>query len=76
MPWSATSRRRPTASAIDYQRSLRNESYASALDKIPGVGPKRRTDLMKAFKSVRAIREAELEQLKLVVPKNTAQGGI
>lgn len=59
--------------AIEYQRSLRNESYGSTLDKIPGVGDKWRNELIKYFKSVKAIREASLEQLKLVVPKNTAQ---
>lgn len=59
--------------AIEYQRSLRGESYGSTLDKIPGVGDKRRNELIKTFKSVKAIREASLEQLRLVVPKNTAQ---
>ncbi len=59
--------------AIGYQRQLRSESYASALDKIPGVGPQRRTDLLKAFKSVKAIRAASEEQLRLVVPRNTAR---
>ena len=59
--------------AIGYQRQLRAESWRSSLDEIPGVGPKRRSDLMKAFKSVKAIREATVEQLNLVVPKNTAQ---
>ncbi len=60
-------------SAIEYQRNLRNESYGSELDKIEGVGPKRRAELIKYFKSVKAIRGAELEQLKLVLPGNTAQ---
>ena len=59
--------------SIEYQRSLRQEAYGSSLDKIPGVGAKRRDELIRAFKSVRAIREASLEQLRLVVPKNTAQ---
>lgn len=59
--------------AIAYQRRLREESFSSALEKIPGVGPQRRRDLMKAFKSIRAIRAASPEQLRLVVPKNTAQ---
>ena len=58
--------------AIEYQRSLRNESYASKLNAIPGVGEKRRGDLLKYFKSVKAIREASVEQLALVVPRNTA----
>lgn len=57
---------------IEYQRSLRNEGYASALDKIEGVGPKRRTDLIKSFKSVKAISMASVEQLSLVVPKKAA----
>ena len=59
--------------AIEYQRSLRSENYGSTLDKIPGVGEKRRNELIKTFKSVKAIRAASLEQLRLVVPKNTAQ---
>ena len=59
--------------AIGYQRSLRSESYASALDKIEGVGPRRKSDLLRAFKSVKAIREATESQLQLVVPKNTAR---
>ena len=59
--------------SIEYQRSLRNASLTSRLDQIPGVGAKRRNDLLKAFRSVKAVREATLEQLKEVVPKNTAQ---
>ena len=59
--------------AIEYQRSLRKEGYVSTLDKIDGVGEKRRNELIKYFKSVKAVREASVEQLRLVVPKNTAQ---
>lgn len=59
--------------AIEYQRALRNEGYVSALDRIDGVGPKRRADLIKYFKTVKAIRAASVSQLNLVVPKNTAQ---
>ena len=59
--------------AIEYQRSLRQDAYGSSLDKIKGVGEKRRNDLMKYFKSVRAIKAASLQELRLVVPRNTAQ---
>jgi len=59
--------------AIEYQRKLRLEAYGSTLDNIPGVGTKRRNDLIKYFKTIKAIKSAELSQLKLVVPKNTAQ---
>ena len=60
-------------SAIEYQRSLRSEAYGSTLEKIPGVGKKRREELIGHFKSVKAIRQASIEELCAVVPKNTAQ---
>ena len=59
--------------AIEYQRYLRSDGYASALDAIPGVGPKRRNQLIKQFKSLKAIREAEVGQLALAVPESTAR---
>ena len=59
--------------AIEYHRSLRDSVRGSTLDKIPGVGEKRRNDLLKAFGSVRAIRAAGAEELAKAVPKNTAQ---
>ena len=45
----------------------------SVLDKIPGVGEKRRGQLLRHFKTVRAIRAATLEELEAAVPKNTAK---
>ena len=60
-------------SAIEYQRSLRSEAYGSTLERIPGVGKKRRGELIGHFKSVKAIRQASKEELSAVVPKNTAQ---
>ena len=59
--------------SIEFQRLLRQEAYGSSLDKIPGVGAKRRDELVRAFKSVKAIREASEEELCAVVPKNTAK---
>ncbi|KAA0229907.1 hypothetical protein EDM76_11715, partial [bacterium] len=35
----------------------------SALDAIPGVGPKRKKALLRKFGSVKAIREAEVEEI-------------
>ena len=59
--------------AITYQRQLRSKSLKrSSLDKIPGVGEKRKQQLLKAFKTIKAISSASLEQLQSVVPKNTA----
>ena len=60
-------------SAIEYQRILRYEGYASELDKISGVGEKRKTELLKKFKTVKAVKEASLDELRTVVPRNTAE---
>ena len=55
--------------AITYHRKLRsNRLRYSELDTIPGIGEKRKQDLLKAFKSITAIREASLEELLRVLP--------
>lgn len=60
--------------AIEFNRQQRTgRVQGSVLDQIPGVGEKRRAQLLKHFKSVKAIKAASLEQLQEVVPKNTAQ---
>ena len=58
--------------AIEYQRSLRMENINSGLDKIKGVGEKRRGELLKYFKTIKAVKAASFEELCLAVPKNTA----
>jgi len=53
--------------AITYNRNLRRKaSVASQLDSIPGIGPKRRKALLKAFGSVKKIREADVEAVAAV----------
>ena len=60
--------------AIEFHRQQQNQRMkGSVLDGIPGVGEKRRADLLKHFRSVKKIREATQAQLAEVVPKNTAQ---
>ena len=60
--------------AIEFHRQQQNQRVkGSVLDQIPGVGEKRRSDLLKHFKSIKKIREATQAQLAEVVPKNTAQ---
>ena len=60
--------------AITYQRQLRSKGMRrSSLDKIPGVGEKRKQQLMKHFKTMKAISDASVEELHKVVPKNTAE---
>jgi excinuclease ABC subunit C len=46
---------------------------ASQLDSIPGIGAARRKALLKHFGSVDKIREASVEELKVVVPESAAQ---
>ncbi len=59
--------------SIEYQRKLRRDSLTSELDKIPGVGAKRRDALLKSFKSVKAVKAASAEELSEVVGKALAQ---
>ena len=46
-----------------HQRVHKREAFASVLDTIPGVGPKRKRALLRQFGSVRAIKEAPVEEL-------------
>jgi excinuclease ABC subunit C len=53
--------------AITYHRNLRNRrTTKSAFDDLPGVGPKRRRELLKVFGSARRVREAPVEQIAAV----------
>lgn len=59
--------------AIGYHRSLRSKRLRySVLDNIPGIGPKRKEDLLKHFRSLEAIRNASLIDLERYLPKSTA----
>jgi len=50
--------------AITYHRGVRKKAgFQSALDSIPGVGPKRKKALLRKFGSVRGIREATVEDV-------------
>lgn len=60
--------------AITFHRDKRSKSQtASALDNIKGIGEKRKTALLKAFKSVPRIRAASLEDIAAVVGESTAK---
>ena len=59
--------------AITFHREKRSKhALQSELDNIKGVGPKTRDDLLKAFKSVKRIKEATLEQLAAVLGPSKA----
>ncbi len=60
--------------AITYNRQSHGKRVrGSALDEIPGVGEARKMALLKRFKSVKAVREAPLEELEQAVPKSAAR---
>ncbi len=60
--------------AITYNRSLgAKRMRGSTLDKVEGVGSKRRSELLKYFGTIERIKQASLEELQRVVPKNVAQ---
>ncbi|MBQ7801814.1 MAG: excinuclease ABC subunit UvrC [Oscillospiraceae bacterium] len=59
--------------AITYHRQLRSKRLRySELDTIPGIGPKRKQELLKTFKSLTAIGAASLAELERLLPKDAA----
>jgi excinuclease ABC subunit C len=61
--------------AISFHRRTRaRERLASPLDSVPGLGPKRKRQLIKRFRSLAGVREASLAELATVVPEAVARG--
>lgn len=59
--------------AITYHRKLRGKrNLVSVLDRVEGIGPKRRQELWKAFKTLDAMRAASVEELAAVEGMNHA----
>lgn len=59
--------------AITYHHQHHTKSaMRSALDGVPGLGPKRQAELRKHFGTVKAIREADETALAAVLPQNVA----
>ncbi len=59
--------------AITYHRQLRSKRLRySELDSIPGIGPKRKQQLLKAFKSLSAIGQATIPELERYLPRDAA----
>ena len=54
--------------AITYHRQLRSKTgMQSALDSVPGIGPKRKRALMRKFGSLKGVREASVEEIASTV---------
>ncbi len=59
--------------AITYHRQLRSKRLSySELDGIPGIGPKRKQELLRQFKSLAAMGQATLPELERILPKDAA----
>lgn len=59
--------------AISFHRQVRSKSlFSSILDEVEGIGKARKKKLLNHFKSVKKMKEASLEELEAVIPKNTA----
>lgn len=57
--------------AIEYHKLLRSKAQVrSVLDDIKGIGPARRKALMRSFKTIEGIRQAEVEELKAIPEMN------
>lgn len=60
--------------AITFHRQKRSKSQThSELDEIPGIGPKTKQELLKAFKSVKRLKVATEEELQAIVGPSKAR---
>lgn len=59
---------------INFHRNIRSKNMVkSFLDDIKGLGASRKTKLLKEFKTIKAIKEASIEQLNTVIPLEVAK---
>lgn len=60
--------------AITYHHKLQSKRLrTSTLEKIPGIGEVRRKQLLKHFKTIKAVRNADLQELEKVLPQSAAE---
>jgi len=60
--------------AITYHRNIKNKGMLSSiLELVPGIGEKRRKELLKKFSSLKKIKEASLDELNEVLPEDVAK---
>ncbi|MCD8028731.1 MAG: excinuclease ABC subunit UvrC [Erysipelotrichaceae bacterium] len=59
--------------AISFHKNVRSKSlFSSILDEVEGIGPKRKKQLLNKYKSVKKMKEASLDELEELLPKNVA----
>ena len=60
--------------AITYHRQIKNKgALSSVLEMVPGIGAKRRQELLKKFSSLKKIKEASIDELSEIIPIDVAR---
>lgn len=60
--------------AISYHRHKREKSFFETIyDDIPGIGKKRRIQLLSAYPTLDSLKSVTLEELKQIIPKESAK---
>ena len=58
---------------INYHKQIRSKGlYASVLDNIDGIGPKRKNELLNKYKTISNMEKQSIEELSKVIPKEIA----
>ena len=58
---------------ISYHKQIRSKgAVSSILDNIEGIGEVRKNKLLKKYKTITKMKEASLEELEEILPKDTA----
>ena len=59
---------------INYHKQIRSKgSLSTILDSVEGIGEKRRNLILKKYKTISKIKEADIEELGKIIPIETAQ---
>lgn len=59
---------------INYHKQLRSKgAIESILDNIEGIGEKRKKELLKKYKTINKLKEAQLDELSKIVPETVAR---
>ena len=60
--------------AITYHRNIKNKGMLqSILEDVPGIGEKRRKELLKKYSSLSKIKNATVEELSEIIPEEVAK---
>ena len=65
-PWIGLRIRRNKRLRVGMERPVEQILHACPLDDLPGVGPKRKRELLKVFGSIKRVRDAPVEQIAAV----------